>query len=77
MLKYNIYLNIYLKALLHNVVLEPELYGDLVFKFRCIVGNTGFSEQWKEIVTLNEIIVYNNKNNKKKNIMLHVWLLSK
>ena len=29
---------------------EPEFYGDLVYKFRKVVGKTEFSDQFKKII---------------------------
>ena len=36
--------NVGLKSLLHQGLLEPEFYGDLVFKFKKIRGMTDFSD---------------------------------
>ena len=38
---------------------EPEFYGDLVYKFRKIVGRTEFSHQFKKIIMRNKRIGYN------------------
>ena len=38
-------LNAALKSLLKQDLSEPELYGDLVYKFRKIVGRHDFSDQ--------------------------------
>ena len=35
-----------LKSLLHQGLLEPEFYGDLVYKFKKIVDRTDFSDQF-------------------------------
>ena len=39
--------NVGLKKLLHQGLSEPEYYGDLVYKFKNIVGRTDFSDQFK------------------------------
>ena len=36
-----------LRSLLQQGLSEPEFYGDLVYKFRNIVGKTEFSDQFK------------------------------
>ena len=42
--------NIGLKPLLQQVTLEPIFFGDLVYKFKRIVGKPNFSDQFKKIV---------------------------
>ena len=42
--------NIGLKTLLQQGISEPIFYGDLVYKFKCIVGKPNFSDQFKKIV---------------------------
>ena len=42
--------NIRLKTLLQQGISEPTFYGDLVYKFNIIVGNSNFSDQFKKIV---------------------------
>ena len=42
--------NIGLKTLLQQGISEPIFYGDLVYKFKRIVGKTDFSDQFKKIV---------------------------
>ena len=42
--------NIGLKTLLQQGILEPIFYGDLVYKFKRIVGKPNFSDQFKKIV---------------------------
>ena len=37
--------NVGLKTLLHQGLSEPEFYGDLIYKFKTIVGRTDFSDQ--------------------------------
>ena len=39
--------NIGLKTLLQLGISEPIFYGDLVYKFKCIVGKPNFSDQFK------------------------------
>ena len=42
--------NIGLKTLLQQGISEPIFYGDLVCKFKQVVGKSNFSEQFKKIV---------------------------
>ena len=42
--------NVGLKTLLHQGLSEPEFYGDLVYKFKKLVGRADFSDQFKEII---------------------------
>ena len=42
--------NIGLKTLLQQGISEPIFYGDLVYKFKQIVGKPYFSDQFKQIV---------------------------
>ena len=42
--------NVGLKALLQQGISEPIFYGDLVYKFKRIVGKPNFSDQFKKIV---------------------------
>ena len=42
--------NIGLKTLLQQGISEPIFYGDLVYKFKRIVGISNFSDQFKKIV---------------------------
>ena len=42
--------NIGLKILLQQDISEPIFYGDLVYKFKRIVGKPNFSDQFKKIV---------------------------
>ena len=39
-----------LRSLLQQGLSEPELYGDVVYKFRKIVGKPEFSDQFKNIM---------------------------
>ena len=39
-----------LKTLLQQGISEPMFYGDLVYKFKRIVGKPNFSDQFKKIV---------------------------
>ena len=41
--------NIELKTLLQQGISKPIFYGDLVYKFKRIVGEPNFSDQFKEI----------------------------
>ena len=42
--------NIGLKTLLQQGISEPIFYGDLVYKFKRIVGKPNFSDQFKKTV---------------------------
>ena len=39
-----------LKTLLHQDLSEPEFYGDLVYKFKKILGRADFSDQFRKII---------------------------
>ena len=39
------------KSLLHRGLLEPEFYGDMVYKLKKIVGSYNFSEQFIKIIS--------------------------
>ena len=41
--------NIWLKTLLQQGISEPIFYGDLVYKFKRIVGKPNFSDQFKKV----------------------------
>ena len=51
--------NVGLKSLLHQGLSEPELYGDLVYKFKKIRGMTDFSDQFRKIKMRYKRIGYN------------------
>ena len=38
-----------LKTLLHQGISEPECFGDLVYKFKKIVGRADFSDQFRKV----------------------------
>ena len=63
--------NVGLKTLLRQDLSEPEVYGDLVYKFRKIIGKYDFPCHFKKIIVRFKKIGYN--------IMfcdgLHAWLL--
>ena len=42
--------NIGFKTLLQECILKPIFYGDLVYKFKRIVGKPNFSDQFKKII---------------------------
>ena len=42
--------NIGLKTVLQQGISEPIFYGDLVYKFKQIVGKPNFSDQFKKTV---------------------------
>ena len=48
-----------LKSLLHQGLLEPEFYGDLVYKLKKIVGSNKFSAQFIKIISHYKKIGYN------------------
>ena len=48
-----------LKSFLHQGPSEPEFYGDLVYKFKKIMGWTDFSDKFRIIIIIrNKIIGY-------------------
>ena len=51
--------NIGLKTLLQQGISEPIFYGDLVYKFKRIVGKPNFSDQFKKIVKRYVRVGYN------------------
>ena len=42
--------NVGLKTLLHQGLSEPEFYGDLIYKFKNIVGRADFSDLFRKII---------------------------
>ena len=51
--------NVRLKTLLLQGVLQPEFYGDLVCKFRKIIGKNDFPNHFKKIIVRYKKIGYN------------------
>ena len=51
--------NVGLKTLLHQGLSEPEFYGDLVYKFKKIVGRNDFCDQFRKIIVRYKRIGYN------------------
>ena len=51
--------NVGLKTLLHQGLSEPEFYGDLVYKFKKIVGRADFTDQFRKIIVRYKHIGYN------------------
>ena len=51
--------NVGLKILLHQGLSEPKFYGDLVYKFKKIVGRADFSDQFRKIIVCYKRIGYN------------------
>ena len=45
-----------LKTLLHQGLSEPEFYGDLVYKFKNIVGRADFSDQLEELSFVTNVL---------------------
>ena len=37
---------------------EPEFYGDLVYKFKKLIGSNDFSFQFRKIITVNTLQTY-------------------
>ena len=50
--------NVGLISLLHQGLSEPEFYGDLVYKFKKIMGRTHFSDQFRKIIICHKSIGY-------------------
>ena len=48
-----------IKSLLRRRLSKPELYGDLVYKLKKIVGSNNFSAQFIQIISHNKNIGYN------------------
>ena len=48
-----------LKTLLSEGLSEPEFYGDLVYKFKKLIGSNDFSFQFRKIITRYRRIGYN------------------
>ena len=55
----NWFVTVGLKTLLNQGPSKPEIYGDLVYKFKTIVGMADFSDQFKTIIICNKHIGYN------------------
>ena len=47
-----------LKTLLQQGISEPEFYGDLVYRFRKVVGKSNFSEQFRKLINRYKRIGY-------------------
>ena len=54
--------NVGLKTLLLQGLSEPEFYGDLVYKFRKIIGKIDFPYHFKKIIVRYKKIGYNINN---------------
>ena len=50
--------NVRLKTLLQQGISEPEFYGDLVYRFRKIVGKSNFSELFRKLINRYKRIGY-------------------
>ena len=61
--------NVGLKTLLLQGLSEPEFHGDLVYKFRKIIGKNDFPYHFKKIIVRYKKIGYN------INALRHAWLL--
>ena len=42
-----------------DILSEPEFYGNLVYKFKKIVGRNDYSDQFRKIIIRYKIIEYN------------------
>ena len=51
--------NVGLKTLLSEGLSEPEFYGDLVYKFKKLIGSNDFSFQFRKIITRYRRLGYN------------------
>ena len=51
--------NVGLKTLLREGLPEPEFYGDLVYKFKKLIGRNDVSSQFRKIITRYRRIGYN------------------
>ena len=51
--------NVGLKTLLSEGLSEPEFYGDLVYKFKKLIGRNDFSFEFRKIITRYRRIGYN------------------
>ena len=51
--------NICLKTLLQQGISEPVFYGDLVYKFKIIVGKPNFSDHFLKIIKCYKRVGYN------------------
>ena len=63
-----------LKSLLRQELLEPDFYGDLVYKLKKIVGSNNFSAQFIKIISHYNKIGYNIKMYCNR---LHAWWSTK
>ena len=52
-------LNVGLKKLLHQGLSEPEFYGEIVYKFKKIVGRADFSDLFRKLIVRYKRIGYN------------------
>ena len=50
--------NVSLKTLLQQGISEPEFYGNLVYRFRKLVGKSNFSEQFRKLINRYKRIGY-------------------
>ena len=50
--------NVGLNSLLHQCLSEPEFYGDLVYKFKKIMGRTDVSHQFRKMIIRHRRIGY-------------------
>ena len=48
--------NVGLKTLLHQSLSEAEFYGDLIYKFKTIVGRADFSDQLKKLSFVTNVL---------------------
>ena len=55
----NCQLGTYTETLLHDGLSEPNFYGDLVYKFKKLIGRNDFSFHFRKIITCCRRIGYN------------------
>ena len=65
-----------LKTLLHQGLSEPEFYGDLVYKFKTIVGRVDFSYQFRKIIIFYKRIGYNINIMRQSACLTQSWLIT-
>ena len=51
-------LNVGLKSLLHQGLSKPELYDDLLYKLKKVIGFTDFSDQFRKMIIQHKLIGY-------------------
>ena len=67
--------NVGLKTLLMHGLSEPEFYGDLVYKFRKIIGKNDYPYHFKKTIVRYKKIGYNIDVLRHQRHQRHAWLL--